>query len=80
MICATVSERSKWASWMVAAPMLKLPGAIWITESGLTRPPSRARATVKGLSVEPGSNVSVSARVRPSNMTLPVQAAGSPAA
>src|SRR5437016_6168924 len=64
MTCATVSELSKWASWMVAAPMLRLPGAIWITESGLTRPPSRARATVKGLSVEPGSKVSVSVRFR----------------
>src|SRR6266699_7283984 len=62
MTWATVRARSTCASRMVAAPMLRLPGAVGITVSGFTLLASRARATVKGFSVVPGSNVSVRVR------------------
>jgi len=39
-------------------------GAVWMRESGRTLPCSRAAAIAKGFIVEPGSNVSVSTRLR----------------
>ena len=44
--------------------MVMLPGAVWIIVSGVTRPVSSASATTNGFIVEPGSKVSVSARLR----------------
>ncbi len=41
-----------------------VPGAVCMTVSGLTIPASSAAAIVNGFSVEPGSNTSVSARLR----------------
>ena len=40
------------------------PGAVWMTVSGVTRPLSSAHAATKGFIVEPGSKVSVRARLR----------------
>ena len=40
------------------------PGAVWITVIGLTRPVSIAQPMMNGFIVEPGSKVSVSARLR----------------
>ena len=62
--CATVSAPSVCASWIVRLPMVSRPGAVWITVSGFTVPASSAVAAVKGFSVEPGSNRSVTARLR----------------
>ena len=39
-------------------------GAVWIIDCGVMRPVSIARPTVKGLSVEPGSKLSVITRLR----------------
>ena len=61
---ARVSTPCGWASWMVAAPMVSRPGAVWIGVSKRNLPFSSASAAVKGLKVEPGSNVSVNARLR----------------
>ena len=44
--------------------MVRRPGAVWIAVSGRTRPFSSASATMNGFIVEPGSKVSVSARLR----------------
>ena len=63
--CSTVSAPS--AMRVVdrcAAPMVSVPGAVWITVSGRTLPASSAAAIVNGFIVEPGSNMSVSARLR----------------
>ena len=49
---------------MVKPPMLKRPGPVSISVCGLMRPASSAIATVIGFIVEPGSKVSVSARLR----------------
>ena len=49
---------------MVWGPIVREPGAVWITVSGRTAPLSSAAAMVNGFSVEPGSNTSVSARLR----------------
>ena len=51
-------------SLMVALPILILPGAVWIMVVGVTKPLSSARLMTKGFMVEPGSNVSVRARLR----------------
>src|SRR5262249_16590441 len=40
MPCATVSGRSTCASRIAAPPMLSVPGAVWIPDSGLTLPAS----------------------------------------
>ena len=61
---ATVRSPCGWASLMTNPPMAMRPGAVWITVSGLTRPVSSAHAAISGLTVEPGSKVSVSARLR----------------
>src|SRR3972149_3059666 len=61
MICSTVSSPPACASRMVAVPIVRLPGAVWIVLCGVRRPDSRATAMVKGLSVEPGSKGSVTA-------------------
>ena len=41
-----------------------LPGAVWMTVVGVTRPVSSAQAAMNGFIVEPGSKVSVRARFR----------------
>ena len=64
MTCSTVSAPSGCASWIVSGPIVSVPGAVSITVSGRTRPASSAAAIVNGFIVEPGSNVSVSARLR----------------
>ena len=64
MTCSTVSAPSACASWIVAEPIVSVPGDVSITVSGRTRPASSAAAIVNGFIVEPGSNVSVSARLR----------------
>ena len=45
-------------------PIVSAPASVWITVSGRTLPASSAVAIVNGFIVEPGSNVSVSARLR----------------
>ena len=62
--CSTVSAPLTCASWIVALPIVSVPGAVWITVSGRTAPDSSAAAIVNGFIVEPGSNTSVSARLR----------------
>ena len=62
--CSTVSSPCGWASLMVLPVMVMRPGEVSITVFGLTRPVSSARPTVNGFIVEPGSKVSVSARLR----------------
>ena len=49
---------------MVEPVSVMRPGAVWITVSGVTRPLSIAQAATNGFIVEPGSKVSVSARLR----------------
>ena len=50
---------------LIVKPLIViLPGAVWITVDGVTRFVSRAQPTTKGFIVEPGSKVSVSARLR----------------
>ena len=49
---------------MVEPVSVILPGAVWITVVGVTRPVSSAQAATNGFIVEPGSKVSVSARLR----------------
>mgnify|MGYP006995914119 CR=1 FL=1 len=44
--------------------MVMRPGAVWIGVLGLTMPFSSASAAMKGFMVEPGSKLSVSARLR----------------
>ena len=53
-----------WASVIVMPYILSLPGDVSICVSGLTKPFSIAKAMTKGFMVEPGSKVSVSARLR----------------
>ncbi len=62
--CATVIDAAGCTSRIVYFAMVRLPGAVAITVCGVTRPLSSASATVKGLSVEPGSKRSVSTRLR----------------
>jgi len=62
--CATVKAPLGCTSRMVALPIVNWPGAVWITESALTVPDSSAVAAVNGFNVEPGSNKSVTARLR----------------
>ena len=62
--CSTVSAPLAWVSWIVAGPIVSVPGPVWITVSGRILPESSAAAIVNGFSVEPGSNTSVSARLR----------------
>ena len=52
-----------------------LPGAVLITCSGLMRPVSSAQAITSGFIVEPGSKMSVSARLRSCS---PLRSARSP--
>ena len=61
---ATVSRPCGCASRIVLPVMVIQPGAVWIGVAGVTRPVSSARRTTKGFIVEPGSKVSVSARLR----------------
>ena len=51
-------------SEMVDPVMVRRPGEVSMTVWGRTRPVSSASAMVKGFMVEPGSKVSVSARLR----------------
>ena len=62
--CSTVSGPARCASWIVCLPIVSSPASVWITVSGRTLPASSAAAIVNGFIVEPGSNVSVSARLR----------------
>ena len=62
--CSTVSAPAGCASWIVLGPIVRDPGAVWITVSGRTAPLCSAAAIVNGFSVEPGSNTSVRARLR----------------
>ena len=62
--CSTVSAPWGCESWMVEPVMVTLPGAVWITVSGLTLPVFSARPMVNGFITEPGSKESVSARLR----------------
>src|SRR5882672_9566693 len=62
--CSTVSGPALCASWIVLGPIFSAPSSVWITVSGRTLPASRAAAIVNGFIVEPGSNVSVSVRLR----------------
>ena len=61
---ATLNRPCGCASLIVLPVMLMLPGAVWIIVAGVTRPLSSASAMTKGFIVEPGSKVSVSARLR----------------
>ena len=62
--CSTVKAPCGCESWMVAPVIVTDPGAVSITVLGLTRPVSTARPIVKGFMTEPGSKVSVKARLR----------------
>ncbi len=62
--CSTVSAPLGCASWIVFGPIVNVPGAVWMTVSGRILPLSSAAAIVNGFIVEPGSNTSVSARLR----------------
>ena len=62
--CSTVSAPFGCASWIVLGPIVSVPGAVWMIVSGRTLPTSSAAAIVNGFIVEPGSNTSVSARLR----------------
>ena len=77
--CATVSTPCGWASEMVAVPMVSRPGAVWIGVSKRNLPFSSASAAVNGFIVEPGSKVSVKARLRscaPVSLTAVVRVVG----
>ena len=58
------ARRCGCASWIVLGPIVSVPAPVWITVSGRIRPASSAAAIVNGFIVEPGSNTSVSARLR----------------
>ena len=60
----TVSAACGWASRTTSGPTTRLPGAVLMVCSGLMRRVSSASATTSGFIVEPGSNTSVSARLR----------------
>ena len=64
MTSLTLSTPWGCASVMVEPVMVMRPGAVWIGVSGLTKPFSSAKATANGFMVEPGSKVSVKARLR----------------
>ena len=64
MTSLTLSTPWGWASVMVEPVMVMRPGAVCIGVSGLTMPFSSANETAKGFIVEPGSKVSVKARLR----------------
>jgi len=55
----------------------RLPGVALISEVGLTRPVSSAQAITKGFIVEPGSKMSVSARLRSCSPVRRARALGS---
>ena len=52
------------SSSKVVAPTWMKPGAVSMTLSALNLPDARAAATMNGLTLEPGSNRSVTARLR----------------
>src|SRR5574343_342662 len=62
--CANVSAPCGCASLIVALPIVILPGAQLMIESNLYLPRSSANAAMKGFMVEPGSKLSVTARLR----------------
>ena len=64
MTCSTVSAPWGCASRMVAPVILTEPGEVSMMVLGLTRPVSSAKPMVNGFITEPGSKVSVSARLR----------------
>ena len=64
MTSATESTPCGWASLMVEPVMVMEPGAVWMGVCGVTRPLSSAQAAMKGFIVEPGSKMSVRARLR----------------
>ena len=61
---ATVRAPWGWVSRICEPVMTIVPGEVSITVSGVTRPDSSAQAATKGFIVEPGSKMSVSARLR----------------
>ena len=65
MTCDTVRLPLACESLMVLAPMVSMPPAVGMIVCGETMPLSIAAATVKGFMVEPGSNRSTIARLRP---------------
>jgi hypothetical protein len=64
MTSATLSAPCGWASEIVALPIVRRPGAQLMMVSKRTLPVSSPRAMVNGFRVEPGSKVSVTARLR----------------
>lgn len=62
--CATVSEPWFDVSWITAGPILYVPGDVLMIVFGVTLRWSIDSATTSGLIVEPGSNVSITARLR----------------
>ena len=56
--------------------MVSVPGEVWIVVVGLTLPISSASAIVKGFKVEPGSKLSVTARLRICAGTIPERLLG----
>jgi hypothetical protein len=61
---ATVNTPPAWVSEIVAGPIVSLPLPVSMRVSKRTLPSFSASATVKGFIVEPGSKVSVKARLR----------------
>ncbi len=53
-----------WVSVMRLSPITNQPGPVSMRVSGFATPASRAAATNRGFMVEPGSKVSVTARLR----------------
>ena len=64
MTCSTVSAPCGCESRIVAPVILTEPGAVSINVVGFTRPEFKAKPMVKGFITEPGSKVSVKARLR----------------
>ena len=62
--CCTVSMPLGSASFGLKPPTVSEPGVASTIENGVTRPFSSAVPTMNGFIVEPGSNTSVSARLR----------------
>ena len=60
----TVIMPKSCVSPIVLSPIVSFPGAVCTNVSGRTIPRSSALAIAKGFMVEPGSNVSVSTRLR----------------
>jgi hypothetical protein len=62
--CDRLSIPCGCASLMVEPPIVMRPGAVWMGVLALTKPLSMANAATNGFIVEPGSKLSVRARLR----------------